>query len=93
VITAECFLAITNAALLFRIPQDIIDLAGDAVSRADYYLQRSSDQPLVPFLLGLATVAAVTRNQKLADTLFVLLRKYRRFYQMSSKSTRRCEWR
>ena len=80
VITAECFSALANAALFFRIPLDVVDLASDALSRAEYYLQRSGDQPLVPFLLGLATIAAVTRNQRLADTLFILLRKYRRLY-------------
>ena len=77
---ATSFSAVANAALLFRIPDDVVDLAADALARANYYLQRGDGQPLIPFLLGLATVAAVTRSHKLADAVCTLLRNYRRFY-------------
>jgi hypothetical protein len=73
--------AVANASLLFRLPQDVIDLTTDALSRANHYLQRDEARPLVPILLGLATAAAITRSQKLADALFTLVRKYRRFYR------------
>jgi hypothetical protein len=77
---ATSFSKVANAALLFRIPDNVVDLAADALARANYYLQRCDGQPLIPLLLGLATVAAVTRSHKLADALFTLLRNYRRFY-------------
>jgi hypothetical protein len=78
--TAGAFSALANAALLFRIPDDVADLAAQALDRTNYYLRRSHGQPLIPFLLGLATVAATTRHRKLADALFTMLRNYRRFY-------------
>ena len=62
-------------------PADLADTAADAIARADYRLDCGDDvKVLIPILLGLATVAAITRNHKLTDSLFTLLRKYRRFY-------------
>lgn len=78
--SAEAFSTLANAALLFRIPNDVVDLAADALDRTNYYLKRGDSQPLIPLLLGLATVAAATRNHRLADALVTLLRNYRRFY-------------
>ena len=81
VITASSFSALVNRSLLFRIPADLADTAADAIARADYKLDCGDDvKVLMPALLGLATVAAITRNHKLTDSLFTLLRKYRRFY-------------
>jgi hypothetical protein len=69
-----------NAALLFQIPDDVVDLAAEALGRTHFYLQRDDAQPLIPFLLGLATLSAVTRSHKLADGLFTLLWNYRHQY-------------
>lgn len=80
--TAKSFSALANAALLFRVTDDVIDLAAEALSRTNYYVERHDDQSLAPLLLSLATVSAATRNHKLADALFTLLRNYRRFYQI-----------
>ena len=81
VITASSFSALVNGSLLFRIPADLTDTAADAIARADYRLDCGDDvKVLIPILLGLATIAAITRNHKLTDSLFTLLRKYRRFY-------------
>jgi hypothetical protein len=81
VITASSFSALVNGSLLFRIPADLADKAADAIARADYRLDCGDDvKVLIPILLGLATVAAITRNHQLTDSLFTLLRKYRRFY-------------
>lgn len=80
-ISASSFSALVNGSLLFRIPADLTDTAADAIARADYRLDCGDDvKVLVPILLGLATVAAITRSHKLTDSLFTLLRKYRRFY-------------
>jgi hypothetical protein len=75
------FSSLLNASLLFSIPTEIAELAADAIVRSDYHLESFDDRaPLIPHLVGLATVAAVTKNHKLADALFVLLRKNRRIY-------------
>ena len=81
VITAASFSDIVNGSLLFRIPSELADMAADAIARADYRLECIDDTtPLVPYLLGLASVSSVTRNHRLADSLFILLRKYRQFH-------------
>ncbi len=81
VITAASFSGLVNGSLLFRIPSELPDMAADAIARADYRLECTDDTtPLVPYLLGLASVASVTRNYRLADSLFILLRKYRQFH-------------
>lgn len=80
-ITASSFSALANSTILFRIPKEVCDLAADALVRADYHLANVDETtPLVPHLLGLATAAAVARNEKLADALFIVVRKYRRLY-------------
>ena len=79
-VTAASFSGLVNGSLLFRIPSELADMAADAIARADYQLECIGDTPLVPYLLGLASVASVARNHKLADSLFILLRKYRQFY-------------
>ena len=63
------------------IPIDIAEVAADAIVRADYRLELPDGLTTAkPFVMGLATVASVTRCCKLADALFVILRKYRRYY-------------
>jgi hypothetical protein len=80
-ITANSFSALANASLLFHIPPDLTELAADAIARADYRLERlDGTTPIRPLLMGLATIAAITRCHKLADALFVVLRKYWRYY-------------
>ncbi len=78
--SAASFLSLANAALLFRIPDDVSDLAAEALARCGYYIQRADGEPLVLFLLGLAMVAATTRSDTLADALLTVLRNYRRAY-------------
>ena len=80
-ITGSSFFALANGAYLFQIPTDITNAAADALERADYRLDCDGDQErLVQLLHRLAAVAAITRNLKLADALFTVLRKYRRLY-------------
>jgi hypothetical protein len=81
IITVSSFSALANSALLFRIPDDLCDLAADAIARADYHFTDVDEtKPLIPHVLGLATAAAINRNEKLADALFIVVRKYRRLY-------------
>jgi hypothetical protein len=61
-ITATSFSALANASLLFHIPPDLTELAADAIARADYRLERlDGTTPIRPLLMGLATIAAITR--------------------------------
>jgi hypothetical protein len=81
VITISSFSALANSAILFRIPTELCDLAAEAIARADYHFAEVDDtKPLIPHLLSLATAAAITRNERLADALFIVVRKYRRLY-------------
>lgn len=80
-ISASSFFALVNGSLPFRIPADLADTAADAIARADYRLDCGGDgKVLISILIGLATVAAITRNHQLTDSLFTLLHKYRRFH-------------
>jgi hypothetical protein len=81
VISAASLSGLVNGSLLFLIPAEIADMAADAIARADYRLECVDEQTsVVPCLLGIASMASITRNHKLADALFTLLRKYRQFY-------------
>jgi hypothetical protein len=71
---------LANAALVFRLPTELADMAGDAIARADYRLPYDDKTVFVPHLLGLASAAAIARSSKLADALFLLLRTYRHFH-------------
>jgi len=78
---ASSFVVLANVALLYFIPQSVANLAAEAVVKADYRLQSEGNkEQLVGLLHGLASVAAVTRSVRLADSIFILLRKSRRLY-------------
>lgn len=79
-ISAESFSGLVNAAALVRLPPEVAELAADAIARVDYRIPCPDKSLLVPYLLALATVSAVLRSQKLADTLFTLMRTYRAFH-------------
>lgn len=80
-ITATSFRTLANAALVYRLSPQLANLAAAAIVRADYRLEIGEPKiPLETVLVAMATVAAVTRNHALADALFVVLRKYRKFY-------------
>jgi hypothetical protein len=86
VVTAASFSGLGNSSLLFKIPPELADLAADAITRANYELDQTDKAlSLAPHLFGLASVTSVTRSRKLADALFVLLRKYRQFYPSELK--------
>ena len=59
-ITTASFSALANASLLFHIPQDLTELAADAIARADYRIEQADGTtPILPVLKGLAMAAGV----------------------------------
>lgn len=73
------FFALVNCARIYSISIDQAQLAADALKRANYWIQGiESQSELIDILNGLATAAAVTRSNSLADELRVLARRYRR---------------
>jgi hypothetical protein len=75
------FAILVNVGLVFRIPEDIVNAAADALRRAQYRIGvDGKPEQLGSCLLGLAAVAASTRSQRLADELFIVVRNYRRSF-------------
>lgn len=78
-IKPSSFAALVNSALVFKIHADHPDLAASALRRAKYQI-RGGENPGLHFSLlsGLATVAAVTRSEVLANDIRILTRAARR---------------
>jgi hypothetical protein len=73
------FIALVNSALIFRIETNHADLAAKALKLGSHRLKNIGDQSqLLAVLNGLATVAAVSNGETLADELRILVRRYRR---------------
>jgi hypothetical protein len=78
VLEPKSFIALVNSALVFRLDLQQARFAAKAMRAAKYHLRRMSNKDdLVSILRGLATVAAVTRSDELAQELRILTRKYR----------------
>jgi hypothetical protein len=78
VLEPKSFIALVNSALVFRLDLQQARLAAKAMRAAKYHLkQMNNKEDLVSILRGLATVAAVTRSDELAQELRILTRKYR----------------
>src|SRR6202011_6072308 len=74
------FAFMVNAAFFAKLPEDILNLAADAIRRVQYRLDsHGSTDKLRSCLLGLAVAAAANRSHRLADELFILIRSYRRY--------------
>jgi hypothetical protein len=74
------FTLLANSALIFRVPEEVPNLAVEAIRRAQYRLDCGGEpEQLQHCLMALATVAASYRNCSLADELFIVIRSYRRF--------------
>lgn len=77
-IEAASLIALVNSATIFRITSDHAELAARALRLGNYTLAKLENKSqLVSILIGLATVAAVSRNLALADELRILVRRYR----------------
>lgn len=72
------FIPLVNSALVFKLNDRQIELASSAIRTAKYQLRSSSNnEDIEPILMGLATVAAVTRGMSLADEIIILMRVLR----------------
>jgi hypothetical protein len=71
------FVALVNAALIFRVAEDKAALAAKAIQLCQYRFSDLRDtSQLLNLVNGLATVAAVTRSHELADQVRILVRRY-----------------
>jgi hypothetical protein len=76
------FALVSNTALFVKLPEDVLVLAADAVRRANYHLDpKGKPEWVETCLTNLATAAAVNRNIRLADEMFIVLRSYRRLFR------------
>jgi hypothetical protein len=77
-VEAASFLVLVNSAMVCGVSADHIALAVNALRLANYRLSNLQNKnTLLAVLEGLATVAAIYRNQELADQLLILVRRYR----------------
>lgn len=73
------FIALVNSALIFYVDKNQAKMAAEALKMNNYQLTNIEDRfQLLATLYGLATAAAVSREQTLADELRILVRRYRR---------------
>jgi len=73
------FIALVNSAMIFRVDSSQARLAAEALKIGKHRLANIEGRSqLLAILEGLATVAAVSRGDALADELRVLVRRYRR---------------
>ncbi|WP_426141165.1 hypothetical protein [Pseudomonas sp. DWP3-1-2] len=78
-VSQDSFSSLVNCSLLFNITSDHARLAAVALRKVKYQLQQTNTNPKVFSLIsGLATVAAVTRSNELADEVRILSRVTRR---------------
>jgi hypothetical protein len=78
-LTSKSFAALVNSAFIFRIGPQLAQLSAHALRRAKYQLRRDRDRSeSFALLIGLASVAAVTRSSELAGEVRILVRAVRR---------------
>jgi hypothetical protein len=78
-LTARSFVALVNSSFLYRIGPQLVDLAAEALRKAQYQLRQKRDTDAsFALLMGLACVAAVARNGGLATEVRILARVMRR---------------
>jgi hypothetical protein len=73
------FVGVINLAEVFEIEADMPLRVAEMIKKGKYQLLKvAGTEELLAILSGLAKVAAVSRNQELAQEVRILLRKYRR---------------
>lgn len=83
-IDAASFVVLVNSARIYCVPVDHVDLAVRSLRLANYRLSNLQDKnTLLAILEGLATIAAIYRNQELSDQLHILVRRYRQDSQFA----------
>jgi hypothetical protein len=81
---ATAFAGLVNGALLFDMQKGVADLAAAALRRVSFSLEDTDDKGKnFSLVAGLATLAAVTRSEDLADAIRVLVRVMRRRKRLS----------
>ncbi|QEI06783.1 hypothetical protein FXN63_13780 [Pigmentiphaga aceris] len=76
---AKAFAGLVNCALLFDMEEAMASMAADALRRVRFSLESTEDKDKnFDLVVGLATLAAVTRSRNLADALRVFTRVMRR---------------
>lgn len=74
VVDTTTFSGLLNSSFFFRVPDRLADLAAEAIERNHYQITADERVPFSTCLIGLASVAAVTRNTKLRDAIHTVLR-------------------
>ena len=83
-IELSSFIALVNSSLIYHIESSYADLAANALKLGNHRLANIKDRSqLLAIFDGLASVAAVTRSNTLADELQFLIRRYRHDAQYS----------
>jgi hypothetical protein len=78
-LTPKSFTTLVNSVLIFRVGPQLAQLAAQALRRAKYQIRRLPGQDeTFSLLVGLGTVAAVTRSSELAEEVRILVRVVRR---------------
>lgn len=74
----DSFIALVNSCLIYKIDENKIALASEALKLANHRLLKIQNRSqLINVLNGLATVSAVARNKELAKELMIIVRRYR----------------
>lgn len=73
-IETSSFIGLINASMFFRIPDHLVDLAAEALECCHYQIPIGEQVALTDCLLGLASVAAVSRHSKLREAIHTTLR-------------------
>lgn len=90
ILQPNSFAALVNSALLFNIGPDYADVAASALRRAKYQFRGGGGSELhFSLLSGLATVAAVTRSNQLANDVRILTRGVRRRLRIGEEDAMR----
>ncbi|MEN0037958.1 MAG: hypothetical protein AAGC78_12870 [Cellvibrio sp.] len=83
--TPESFVVLINSAPFWKIDEEHLDRIVTLLEEAQHQLRSVHDKDSVyQVLTGLAHVSCVSRNTKLASSLFVLSRIYRDFLEVDS---------
>ncbi|MEQ9452512.1 MAG: hypothetical protein RJQ07_13095 [Pseudomonadales bacterium] len=78
VVDIKSFVALVNSILIFSIDDAVVRQASQAIRAASHRLDAPDKDSLNTVLLGLASVASVTRNFELASDLKLIVRRHRR---------------
>lgn len=73
-ISTTTFSGLINVSMWLRVPDRLVDLIVEAIERHHYQIPGSDEAPLPFCLIGLASVAAVSRSTKLCEAIHTMLR-------------------